>query len=101
MIYSIGTGKDPEDKESVVLDSYGGTVIPAEMRLNSTRYLWLRFLSDFVNERSGWSVILATVPNSSKYESIRSDVYFLLPMKVAECKIEDNTRQIFQNVGKL
>ena len=62
----MGTGRDPEDKESIILDQHSGSKVPEHMQLNATRYLWLRFLTDFVNEKSGWSVVLATVPTSSK-----------------------------------
>lgn len=65
-ILSLGLGKDPEaDGAEVLLDMVSGSSIPDPITLNATRYIWLRFLTDFANERSGWSIEIATIPTSS------------------------------------
>ena len=63
----MGLGKDPEaDGAEVLLDMVSGSNVPDPITLNATRYIWLRFLTDFANERSGWSLEIATIPTSSK-----------------------------------
>ncbi|XP_071803417.1 tolloid-like protein 1 [Asterias amurensis] len=60
-ILTVGTGTNPDDESSVLLDSFSGTKRPEEINTDNKK-LWVKFLTDFQTEYNGWKMEIVAVP---------------------------------------
>ena len=64
-VLSVGTGTNPDDESSALLNMFSGTKKPEEFTTDQKK-LWVKFLTDYHTEFNGWKMEIISVPTKGK-----------------------------------
>ncbi|XP_038044613.1 tolloid-like protein 1 [Patiria miniata] len=60
-VVSVGTGTNPDDESTALVNMYSGAARPEDVQTDQKR-LWVKFLTDFQTELTGWKLEVISIP---------------------------------------